>query len=79
MSPLHGRPKADAFPPGGTARSARVPTPVPLHGRPKADAFPARPGRAQRGGAHMSPSHGRPKMGETPHGGVARSAGVHTQ
>ena len=40
MSPLHGRPKADAFPPGGTARSARVPTSLPLHGHPKADAFP---------------------------------------
>ncbi len=24
----------------------------------------------------MSPSPGRPKVGETPHGGVARSAGV---
>ena len=26
----------------------------------------------------MSPSRGRPKMGETPPGGVARSAGVPT-
>ena len=26
----------------------------------------------------MSPSHGRPKTGDTPHGGVAHSAGVPT-
>ena len=30
------------------------------------------------GGADMSPSHGRPKTGDTPRGGVARSAGVRT-
>ena len=65
-------PKMRATPRGGGADMS------PSHGRSEDGRYPARRGRAQRGGADMSPSHGRPKTGDTPRGGVARSAGVRT-
>ena len=77
MSMLPGRPKTGETPRGGVARSAGVPTMSAPHSRSEGARSP-RGGRRAAPGVHMSPSPGRPKMGETPHGGVARSAGVPT-